>query len=340
MTEKRFVKKIASGDTLKQQIVVLQEITPQENGEYTCVFSDKTGVIAGRIKKDVFREEIMTFVEYPVMVSGPVLSKNGTEPEICVKSISVAPEGSYCKADLFKTISKDRLDEYWNGCLQIIENIANPHYKALVNAFFADPAFKERCYSMPATLTKHGTLRGGMLEAIFNVSKMAMDLGCDYVRCGNKVYTSNVDWSLLLAAALLHNVGNIKYYTSDEPVRKSYPGIQCGFMTLQHEIIALTAVQQKLDITADEIADLHNLWSQCDPLETERKSSRVKSVCIEAHILRGVYQTYSLMNNFDRVRSEHETDQTDTGVVYSPELRCYIHQKKVTKPTSTQKKEA
>lgn len=120
-------------------------------------------------------------------------------------NIEPCPETEYELSDFIRVSEKDR-DTLMKEILETISNLQNP-YQKILNAFFEDSSFKKEFYECPSAQTVHHSYIGGLLEHTADVLTICKSV------C--KVYPE-LDRDLLLAGAILHDIGKLKSYKYDQ----------------------------------------------------------------------------------------------------------------------------
>ncbi|ODN31221.1 3'-5' exoribonuclease YhaM family protein [Fervidobacterium thailandense] len=119
------------------------------------------------------------------------------------RAIKKLSENDY---DIERFVSKaSNVDEMFNELLELISTVKDSDYRRILNAFFLeDKSFVETFKNAPAGVRIHHAYIGGLLEHSLNVAKIADKVA--------QVYPQ-LDRDLLIAGALLHDVGKVKEYT-------------------------------------------------------------------------------------------------------------------------------
>jgi len=84
---------------------------------------------------------------------------------------------------------------------QLLESLTDPQIEALLRAFFDDPEFYARYSKAPAAKGMHHVYLGGLLEHSLAVAALACDIAVRYPQ---------IDRDLLIAGAMLHDVGKVE----------------------------------------------------------------------------------------------------------------------------------
>ena len=107
--------------------------------------------------------------------------------------------GSIDRSDFLATCSKD-IDEMWQQLVQSIASIKKSCLKDLLSGIFLDEDVTERFKTWPAAKEVHHPYIGGLLEHTLTVTRI----------CEQSCQLYDVDGDLLLAGALLHDIGKLQ----------------------------------------------------------------------------------------------------------------------------------
>src|ERR1041385_9561447 len=89
--------------------------------------------------------------------------------------------------------------------LSWIASVSNPHLKALLEACFADQTIAIAYRTAPAAKYVHHAWLGGLIEHVLSLCHLAKFAAAHY---------RDIDFDLLLAGVILHDVGKISELTS------------------------------------------------------------------------------------------------------------------------------
>ncbi|MGA9964734.1 MAG: HD domain-containing protein, partial [Terriglobales bacterium] len=134
-------------------------------------------------------------------------------------------------SDYLPKTTKD-IGELWQTLAAFVASFRNPHLKALVEAFMADPEIAEAYRNAPAAKTLHHAYIGGLLDHVVSLSR-----SCDLM-CQNY---PQINRDLLLTGAFLHDIGKIHELTYNRSFSYTTRGQLLG-----HMIIELEMLQAKL----------------------------------------------------------------------------------------------
>ena len=140
--------------------------------------------------------------------------------------------------------SKD-IGELWQTLAGFVATFQNPHLKALVELFMADPEIAERYRNAPAAKSLHHAYIGGLLDHVVSLFQL-----CDLV---SRNYPQ-INRDLLLAGAFFHDIGKIHELTYNRSFSYTTRGQLLG-----HMIIELEMLQDKLAKLPDFPPELKTL---------------------------------------------------------------------------------
>lgn len=199
----KFIKDLKEGDRVfdiylckHKQSAMTKNGKPYEN----VILQDKTGTVDAKVwepgSAGIGEFDSLDYIE----VYGDVTSFQGAL-QINVKRIRVCQEGEFDPADYLPVSSKS-IPEMYKQLLSLIDSLENTHVKKLLNSFFReDESFKKKFQNSSAAKAIHHGFVGGLLEHSLSVTLL-----CDYY-C--KAYPI-LKRDLLLAAAMLHDIGKVK----------------------------------------------------------------------------------------------------------------------------------
>ena len=190
--------------------------------------SDRTGTIDCTVwEPEAFTNGLKTgdLVQVTARV-GEYMGK----PQLEATAVSAAPPGAARPRDFLPSTYRDI--EELKGFLQFhIDSVSDPDYSALLARFFGDAAFLDTFVAAPAAKLYHHAYLGGLLEHTVAVAEMCEFVAQQYGR---------VDRDLLLAAALLHDVGKTEELTYEAVIDFTDAGRFLG-----HVIQGVTLVSER-----------------------------------------------------------------------------------------------
>ena len=211
-------------------IVEHVEIKKHRTGEpyLRVVLSDKTGALTALWWKPPKDADLTVFKKGDVVfVSGHVeVFQGNVQPKL--KEIRIA---EFKEFDSKKFISESRFDinEQLEKLLEIIGSVRNPYLKELLEKFFYDNEFVEKFLKTPAGKTIHHAYIGGLLEHTLGVVEICETVAKRY---------KTIDRDLLIAAAILHDIGKVYEYEIDISILRTTEGILLGHLYISCELVS------------------------------------------------------------------------------------------------------
>ena len=205
MGKTRFVKDIKEGEQIRDLFLVGSKTQLASNAGKPYLnlsLRDRTGQFEGRvwdraeeIGKRFDRDDI-------VEVSGTAIQYQGRMQMKVHDVQKVAGE----KPDLgdFLPVTKRGIDPLWRQLRELVAGVADPCLRKLLESVFPDPPgtdMARRFRQAPGGKRLHHDYIGGLLEHTVSVAAICRFLASHY---------EGVDGDLLLAGALLHDIGKVE----------------------------------------------------------------------------------------------------------------------------------
>ncbi|MCP4373408.1 MAG: HD domain-containing protein [Deltaproteobacteria bacterium] len=231
-----FIKDIRAGDSLDDVFVLSEKTMAQKrdgNNFLNITLSDKTGNIRGVIWDKVDDISAGTASGDFVQIQGTVSEYKG-RLQLVVKNMTTLPSDSINPSDFLPATHRD-IDKMFLRLLKITASMEAEHLKKLFEAFFNDMNFVGKFKNAPAAKKMHHAYIGGLLEHTLSMALLADRISGHY---------SGVDRDLLLAGAILHDIGKIREFNYKYSIDYSDEGrflshIVIGIMMLDEKIQAL-----------------------------------------------------------------------------------------------------
>lgn len=181
-------------------LVQSKEIRQKKSGDpyLSLALADRTGEIDAKMWDNV-QEVLATFERDDfVKVKGRVQVYQN-KPQLTVHRMLRVDDGEIDFTDYFAASSRDP-DQMLAELRAVIAGMENPHLKALLEALFDDEEIAGRYRRAPAAKSIHHAYLGGLIEHVLSL--------CHLCRLTAEHY-SFIDRDLLLAGAILHDIGKI-----------------------------------------------------------------------------------------------------------------------------------
>lgn len=232
----QFVEDLKPGDKVHSSFAVasktLASYSPQSSraGEMylKLTLMDATGSIEARVWDAAEHRSKGFDVDDIVFVSGQVVDFNGLQ--VTINKIKRVPKKQTNLSDYQSSASKG-IQALIEEMTRLRESITDRSLKDLLNMFFSDPEFVHAFTHAPAGKSIHHSYLGGLLEHTLEVAKFA-DLAAS-------MYPSVTNRDLLMAGAILHDIGKIKEYDLDSlTFQLTDKGKLLGHIVMGYEMVS------------------------------------------------------------------------------------------------------
>ncbi|MBI3982776.1 MAG: HD domain-containing protein [Gemmatimonadetes bacterium] len=140
--------------------------------------------------------------------------------QLKVMSLRLLPAGTVDLRSLLPSVGP--VERYWEKLDLRRREIRKPRLARVVNLFYADDGFRERYGQCPASIRGHHARLGGLLKHTVEVTAIARTIGR---ACG-------ADLDIVVAGALLHDIGKLESYAWDGVFEYTEPGSLLGHVVL------------------------------------------------------------------------------------------------------------
>jgi 3'-5' exoribonuclease len=213
-------------------LVQSKEIREKKTGEpyLSLLLGDKTGKVDAKMWDNV-AEVMETFDrDHFVKVKG-LVQIHLNRPQLTIHKIRVLEDHEVDFADYFPASLRNR-DEMWAELRATVARVGDINIRGLLDALLDDQDISKRYRIAPAAKNIHHAYLGGLLEHVLSL--------CNLCRLTASHYP-NIDLDLMIAGAVLHDIGKIYELTYDRGFGYSTEGQLLG-----HMMIALRMMGDKL----------------------------------------------------------------------------------------------
>ena len=195
---------------------------------YSLKLQDKTSVIDAKVWE--INRDIGNFEEGDMVKVDALVNNYQSELQLKINKIRKSREGEYVISDFIPTTEKD-IEEMYTTLVGIIKSVQNPFVKTLLeNIFIHDQEKVATLKTHSAAKSMHHGYMGGLLEHILSVTEICVFMSTRY---------KHIDRDLLIAGALLHDIGKI-YELSPMPKNEyTDDGQMLGHIILGVEMVVL-----------------------------------------------------------------------------------------------------
>ncbi|MCL2574583.1 MAG: HD domain-containing protein [Defluviitaleaceae bacterium] len=231
----KYIEDLRDGENIVVHYLCKKKETLKTKGGknyMSMILADKTGTISAKVwtlNNDIQSFEAGDFIKIEAAVVTYV-----DDLQLNVRKIRKSMAGEYLPADYVPTTDKD-IDAIYAAICEMIKSIENPHIgQLLTNIFIENAKIKNDFMTNSAARSMHHAYMGGLCEHTLSVAQI-----CDFLAPRYKF----VNRDLLIAAALLHDIGKI-FELSDFPENDyTDDGKLLGHIIIGVEFIATEAAK-------------------------------------------------------------------------------------------------
>ncbi|MFH2054554.1 MAG: HD domain-containing protein [bacterium] len=270
------------------------ELIPFEKGvRLRLEFGDATGKVAGIMWNELAQAAFDQIRDAEVVKVQGLISTYQDSLQVKVDKIRPAKEGEYDPGELLPT-SDTPVEELEIGVSQVIESVSDQELKRLLLAVIFDESIKPLYFQAPGGTAWHHPYIGGLAEHSLSMARAAAKL-CDHY--------GHLDRSLLLAGALLHDIGKIDEMTVGSTLSYSTPGRLYGHIVMGYDLVREKARELELDEDENVRKLLHMILSH----QGKKAYSVPVEPCFEeAFVLYFIDEMDSKLNAIARIRRKPE----------------------------------
>ena len=206
-----------------------------------------------------------------VQVIGDVTQYDGRLQLKLVSPLRVMPEGTVQPQQLLPSVGD--VTRYWETLDGWRRDVRKPRLTQVLALFYDDDEFRRRYAQCPASISGHHAKIGGLLKHTTEVAAIARTIA----------RASGGDQELVLAGALLHDIGKLEAYSWDGILDHTEDHYLVGHVVLGVRMLERRLRESALELPARELALLeHLILAHHGQLEF---GSPVRPLTLEAEIL-------------------------------------------------------
>lgn len=226
-------------------LVITKEVREKKSGEpyLSLMLGDKSGRVDAKMWDNVAEVTDSFDRDDFVKVKG-VVQLHLNRPQLVIHKIRKMPDSEVDFADFFPTSLRNP-DEMWTELRGIVSTVLNPHLRALLDSLLDDPEIARRFRMAPAAKSIHHAFLGGLLEHVLSLCGLCRITAAHY---------PNIDPDLMIAGAVLHDIGKIYELSYDRGFNYTTEGQLLG-----HIMIAFRMIGDKVNALPGFPPSLRNL---------------------------------------------------------------------------------
>jgi 3'-5' exoribonuclease len=231
--KQRFVVQIQAGEKVEEIFVLCEKNYAHKrdgNAFLTLTLGDKSGQIKGIVWDNV---ESIARCANPgdyVLVCAAAGEYRGAI-QLVIKSMQMLSAEAILASD-YVPASMRNVEQMFERLKALTDKMTSTPLKALMNVFWADSDFVSRFKQAPAAKKMHHAYLGGLLEHSLSMALLAEKVAGHY---------SGVDRDMLLAGAILHDIGKVRELTCTPAIDYSDEG-----RLLSHIVIGVEMLSEKI----------------------------------------------------------------------------------------------
>ena len=226
---KIFIGELKKGQAVESTFLVREKVltkTKSGNPYLALRLADRTGEIDGRVWDSATDFLPLFEPDDFIKVRAEVDEFQGTLQLRIVKLRKCQEEE--IQLDEFLPKTPGNMEEMLAELRKIASQIHHPFLGKLLESFFADEDFVKKFKLAPAAKAVHHVYLGGLLEHTLSVVQLILLVGPRY---------KGINQDLLIAGAILHDIGKISELSFDRSFDYTDPGRLLGHITLTVEMI-------------------------------------------------------------------------------------------------------
>lgn len=314
MHKTRFVDQLKEGDRLEDVFLVkTARLSETRAGKPYLILEvvDRSGEIGGPIWDQAEEYQGLCQVGGFVHLAGQIQTYQG-KLQLKIDSVRAVDRGDVDLADFVLACDQDR-ERLARDLQALVSSVKNPFLKKMLQFFFKKEPMWQRFQDAPAAKGIHHAYVGGLLEHSLSVARIADGLAVHY---------SGVDRSLLLAGALLHDIGKVEELAMDVAlINYTAQGRLKGHLVMGSEMVAEAAAHIK-DFPAELLTQLQHLILSHHG--RQEFGSPTVPMTIEAFVLSFVDDLDAKMNLMEQLRKKMK-DPGLQWTEYQRSLERYLY---------------
>ncbi len=224
-----FIRDLRPNQIITSEFLVqAKELRYKKTGEsyLSLALADKTGELDAKMWDNVDQVHSTFHRDDFIKVKGAVqVFRN--KPQLTLHKLRRLEDREVDLADFFPRSARDP-EEMWRELCGVVGEIGNASLKALLSKILSDPEIAARLKLAPAAKSLHHAYLGGLLEHILSLCRLSRLVVQNY---------AGIDLDLLLAGAVLHDLGKIYELSYSRSFSYTTEGQLLGHMILELEIL-------------------------------------------------------------------------------------------------------
>lgn len=225
-----YVKEVEPNRVITSSFLVhSKEIRQKKSGELylSLLLGDRTGELDAKMWDNV-SDVIDSFDRDDFVKVKGLIQVFHNRPQLTIHKMRRMDTSEIDFGDYFPCSKRDPV-VMWSELRGIVAAMSNPHLRGLLEALLNDEEIAERFRRAPAAKQIHHAFLGGLLEHVLSL--------CGLARVTAQHY-GNIDYDLLLAGVVLHDMGKIYELNYERGFSYSSDGQLLGHMAIALRMMA------------------------------------------------------------------------------------------------------
>ena len=215
-------------------VVTTKQVKPKKSGEpyLALTLADRCGQIEAKMWDNV-EDAIDAFEQEDFLKIKGLLNKYKNRFQLTIHKLRKLGDSEVDFADYLPKTTKN-VDDLWRTLEDFVSSVRDPHLKALLQSFIADPEIAVAYRNAPAAKTLHHAYIGGLLDHVVSLFRSCDLLSRNYPQ---------VNRDLLIAGAFLHDIGKIHELSYKRSFAYTSRGQLLGHMIIELEMLQAKTAQ-------------------------------------------------------------------------------------------------
>jgi 3'-5' exoribonuclease len=219
-----YVTELAPNQVITATLLVhIKDIRQKKSGEpyLSLVLGDRTGELDAKMWDNV-AEVLESFQRDDFVKVKGLVQIYQNRPQLTIHKMMKVHDSDVDFSDFFPS-SERSSDEMFAELRQVVAGVHNPHLRRLLDLFLDDEPLMRMYKTAPAAKNVHHAFLGGLLEHVLSLCSLSRTMAAHY---------RMVDLDLLIAGAVLHDVGKVAELTYERSFGYSTEGQLLGHIVI------------------------------------------------------------------------------------------------------------
>jgi 3'-5' exoribonuclease len=290
------VSEFTDGTEVDQVLLVrdVERRTRRDGGDYLRLqLGDRTGAVSAMVWEEIGPTQELAKQGEPVHVQGRYTRHQRFGPQINLRGLSRAAEGTYVLEELLDGPARG-VEQMEGDLRELTATVQEPHLRELLERILGANSELWRSYRMaPAAKHYHQAYRHGLLEHCLGVAQAVSAISATF---------PGIDRDVAVTGALLHDIGKLEAYTEDPAsidftdLGRLHGEIALGYYRVRSTIEQIEGFPQELAWAVGHIILAHH--------GTLEHGSPVVPCTREATLVHMIDNLGGRLGSFDRLEKE------------------------------------